>query len=97
MAVVILFPFTGEALVLVCWGTLLDELCWGALHVQALVKTVSRLAFVHPLGLRQHGSRQTQAGQLQQRHAGERKKKTLIRCVRVENVGEVSLKVYVVC
>lgn len=33
MAVIILFPFTGEALVLVCWGTLLDELCWGALHV----------------------------------------------------------------
>lgn len=96
MAVVILFPFTGEALVLVCWGTLLDELCWGALHVQALVKTVSRLAFVHPLGLRQHGSLQTQAGQLLQRHAGGEEKK-LIRCVRVENVGEVSLKVSVVC
>lgn len=70
MAVVILFPFTGEALVLVCRRTLLDELCWGALHVQAIVKTVSRLAFVHPLGLRQHGSLQTQAGQLLQRHAG---------------------------
>lgn len=78
MAVVILFPFTGEALVLVCWGTLLDELCWGALHVQALVKTVSRLAFVHPLGLRQHGSLQTQAGQLLQRHARAEKKKLIV-------------------
>lgn len=76
MAVVILFPFIGEALVLVCWGTLLDELCWGALHAQALVKTVSRLAFVHPLGLRQHGSLQTQAGQFLQRHAEGEKKET---------------------
>lgn len=65
MVGVVLLPLAGEPLVLVAGGPLLDELCRGALGVQARAETAPRLAFVGPLGLRQHGAlKKTQAGQV---------------------------------
>lgn len=55
----------------------MDELCRGAFHVQALTEAAFRPAFVGPLGLRQHGALEAQAGQILQRHAGWKEKLTL--------------------
>lgn len=49
---VILLPLAEEPLFLARWCELQDEICWGALSVQALAKNASGLAFP---GLSQHG------------------------------------------
>lgn len=51
-------------------GPLLDELCWGAFHLQAFAETPSGPAFARPPGLRQHGAPRAEARQVLQRHAG---------------------------
>lgn len=48
---VVLLVLAGESLGLVWGGPLLDELCGGALGVQALAQVASGLALVHPAGL----------------------------------------------
>lgn len=73
LVAVILFPLANDALVLVSWWQLVNELCWGTFSVQALGKTASRLSFVGPLSLGQHGSLGATAGQLLQWHAGGQK------------------------
>lgn len=67
VSVVILLVLSVESLQLVSRGTLLDQVCGGALCVQTLAQKVSGLAFV---GLSQHGALETEAGQVLQRHAG---------------------------
>lgn len=60
---VILLPLAEEPLLLARWCELQDEICWGALSVQALAKNASGLAFP---GLSQHGVLQTKAGTILQ-------------------------------
>lgn len=72
LAAIVLFALAEEPLVLVGRWPLLDELCRGAFSVQALTQKAFWLAFVGPLGLRQHGALRTQAGQISQWHAGGR-------------------------
>lgn len=71
---VVLLALAGDSLLLLWGGPLLDELCWGALGVQALAQVASGLALVvQPGGLRQRVALEARAWQIPQGHAGWRK------------------------